>query len=200
MTRAMLVVIEETREWAQKILSLIPGRVGNVLRCAWYRQFNDACEFHYIGEGCKIVSPHFIKTGKNVGLSEGCYLNANGGLIEIGSGSLFNQDVHINASCGGAIRIGEDCLIGPAVVMRTASHRFGDPDVLIRNQGHTIGDIVLGRDCWVGAQVVILGGVTIGDGAVIGAGALVNRNIPSMSIAVGVPAKVVKQRVKGGSQ
>lgn len=95
---------------------------------------------------------------------------------------------------GGQIVIGENCLIGPKVVMRTASHRFEKKEVNIRGQGHQIADILIEDDCWIGANAIILGGVHIGKGAIIGAGAVVTKDIPSMVIAVGVPAKVLKYR------
>lgn len=55
--------------------------------------------------------------------------------------------------------------------------------------------IIIGQGCWIGARATILGGVTIGKGCVIGAGSLVNKNIPDWSVAVGVPAKVIKKRM-----
>jgi len=127
-------------------------------------------------------------------INDGCYFNADGGSINVGNWTAFNIGVHINASCGGNIILGDYCLIGPRVVMRTANHRFEKKEVYIRDQGHQIADIVIEDDCWIGANVVILSGVRIGRGAVIGAGAVVTRDIPSMAIAVGVPAKVLKYR------
>ena len=97
---------------------------------------------------------------------------------------------------GGAIRIGEWCLIGPNVVMRTASHRYDNPNKFIRQQGHVVGDIHIEDDVWIGANALILGGVHIGKGAVIGAGAVVTKDVPSLAIVVGIPAKVVKFRGK----
>jgi galactoside O-acetyltransferase len=102
--------------------------------------------------------------------------------------------VHINASVGGAIRIGQQCLIGPNVVMRTAGHRFDDPRLPIRDQGHVVRDITIDDNVWIGAGAIILGGVHICEGAVIGAGAVVVRNVAAMAIAVGVPAKVIGSR------
>ena len=104
------------------------------------------------------------------------------------------MNVHINASIGGEIIIGNNCLIGPNVVMRSAGHKFDNVDVPIREQGHIIGNIHIDDDVWIGSNAVILGGVHIGKGAIIGAGAVVTKNIPSMSIAVGVPARVIKNR------
>lgn len=194
MTRLLDGLVNEISLWWEKGLSIIPGSTGSRLRCLWYQSRNPACRLKHIGEGCEIVSLSTISVEKGAALSSNCYLNADGGKIEICSGVLFNRDVSINASCGGLVCIGNDSLIGPGVVMRTASHRFDDPDALIRTQGHVVGNIILGKDCWVGARAVILGGVTVGDGAVIGAGALVNRDVPPLAVAVGVPARVIKFR------
>ena len=89
---------------------------------------------------------------------------------------------------------GVNCLIGPGVMMRTANHAFSDINCLIRNQGHDPKDIIIGNNCWLGANVIVLGGVRIGEGSVIGAGSIVTKNIAPMSVAVGIPAKSIKSR------
>jgi acetyltransferase-like isoleucine patch superfamily enzyme len=61
-------------------------------------------------------------------------------------------------------------------------------------QGHVFGDINIEDDVWIGANVTILGGVNIGRGSIIGAGAVVTKNVPSMAIAAGVPARLIKWR------
>ena len=78
--------------------------------------------------------------------------------------------------------------------MRTASHCFETKEVNIREQGHQIADILIEDDCWIGANAINIGGVHIGRGSIIGAGAVVTKDIPSMAIVVGVPAKVLKYR------
>jgi galactoside O-acetyltransferase len=127
-------------------------------------------------------------------INDECYFNADGGAIAVGDWTAFNMGVHINASCGGTITIGEHCPIGPGVVMRTANHRFSRSDVFIQDQGHEVADIVIEDDCWIGANAVILGGVHIGRGSIIGAGAVVTKDVPPMGIALGVPARIVKFR------
>lgn len=104
------------------------------------------------------------------------------------------MNVHVNASVGGTIRIGENCLFGPNVLMRTANHRYENPDIPVRQQGHSFSNIHIEDDVWISANAVILGGVHIGRGAIIGAGAVVTKDVPSMAIAVGIPAKVIKFR------
>lgn len=144
--------------------------------------------------GCEFLGPESMHFGKNVGIGSNSFFSAEKGKIVVGNNTSFNRNVHINASVCGEIIIGDLCLIGPNVVMRTADHRFDDITIPIRQQGHYCQNIIIEDDVWIGANVVIVGGVTIGKGAVIGAGAVVTKNIPSLAIALGVPARIVKYR------
>jgi len=147
-----------------------------------------------MGCDCTFINPKAMKFIGLTMINDRCYFNADGGSITVGNWTAFNLGAHINASCGGNIVIGDHCPIGPGVVMRTANHRFASQETLIQDQGHKSADIVIEDDCWIGANAVILGGVHIGRGAIIGAGAVVTKDIPSMAIAVGVPAKILKYR------
>lgn len=93
----------------------------------------------------------------------------------------------------GRIVIGDDVLFGPEVVVTAANYRFND-GAPVTKQLMEEGDVVIGDDVWIGARAIILPGVTIGDGAIIGAGALVRSDVPPFAIAVGVPARVVGKR------
>ncbi len=88
------------------------------------------------------------------------------------------------------VTIGDDCFIGPNVSIYTACH---STDVTERNTRREWAlPVTIGDNCWIGGSVTILPGVTIGDGCTIGAGSVVVRDIPSNSVAVGNPARVVK--------
>ena len=76
--------------------------------------------------------------------------------------------------------------------MRTSFHNFNNKEMYIQDQGHTSADIIIEDNCWIAANVTILGGVKISSGSVVGAGAVVTKDIPANSVAIGVPAKVVK--------
>lgn len=184
----------EIRAWLEASIRFMPGRIGGAVRRFWYKQHFRSCEKVSIGTGCEFLSPQTMRFGGLVSIGRNSFFSAEGGAILIGTKTSFNSNVHINSSVGGTIRIGESCLIGPNVIMRTAGHRFDDPGVPIRQQGHIVGDIIIEDNVWIGASAVVLGGVRIGAGALIGAGAVVNRDIAAMAIAVGVPAKVVKFR------
>lgn len=94
----------------------------------------------------------------------------------------------------GNVKIGKDCLIAAHSGIVANNHIFSDLDEVIVKQGVTREGIVIEDNCWLGFGVKVLDGVTIGEGSVIGAGAVVTKNIPPYSVAVGIPAKVVRSR------
>ncbi len=149
--------------------------------------------------GCRFKATENIYLGRFVSCGTGGFFAATDGRIEIGDRVAFNTNVHINAEVGGRISIGNDCLIGPNVVLRTANHRFERSDIPIREQGHILGDLFIDDDVWLGANVVVIGGVRIGRGVVVAAGAVVTRDVPPMVVVGGVPAKVIKTRALSGT-
>jgi acetyltransferase-like isoleucine patch superfamily enzyme len=94
----------------------------------------------------------------------------------------------------GQIRIGNGVRIAPHVMMIAANHVFSDPNRPIHNQGLDHAPIVIEDDVWIGGRVNVTAGVTVGSGSVIGGGAVVTHDIPPYSVAVGVPARVIKSR------
>ncbi len=95
----------------------------------------------------------------------------------------------------GQVRIGNGVRIAPHVMMIAANHVFSDPGRPIHRQGLDHGPILIEDDVWIGGRVNVLAGVTVGQGSVIGAGAVVTKDVPPYSVAVGVPARVIKSRV-----
>ena len=86
--------------------------------------------------------------------------------------------------------------MGPEVVFYTRGHRFDRTDITMIEQGSTESEpITVGNDVWIGRRVIIMPGVNIGDGCVIGAGAVVTKDIPAYSVVGGVPAKIIKSRL-----
>jgi acetyltransferase-like isoleucine patch superfamily enzyme len=115
----------------------------------------------------------FIRIGNNVGIGEYAYLGGAGGLS-----------------------IGDGCIIGQYFSCHPENHLFENPEIEIRLQGTSRKGIQIGNNCWIGAKVTILDGVTIGEGCVIAAGSVVTKSIPSNSVIGGVPAKIIKSRVE----
>lgn len=111
---------------------------------------------------------------------------------DFGKNVRLGENVFVNAGCcfqdQGGIRIGNDVLIGHQVVLATIDHGL-DPE---KRGHHELAPIVIGNKVWVGSHATICRGVTIGDGAVVAAGAVVTRDVPSRTVAGGVPAKILK--------
>ena len=152
--------------------SIVPSTIGIGLRTVLYRFFLKST-----GKGLLIRSwvtikfPERITIGEHVGISEYTLLDGDGG-----------------------ITIGDYVRIASHVSVIAFGHNFQDPHTPIKLQGKVSRGIVIEEDCWLGTGVRVLDGVTIGKGSVIGAGSVVTESIPPMSVAVGVPARVIKQR------
>lgn len=111
---------------------------------------------------------------------------------DCGKNITIGRHVFINAGCKlqdqGGITIGDGALIGHNVVMATLNH---DPVPENRGTMHP-APIVMGKHVWIGANATILPGVTIGDGAIVAAGAVVTKNVAANTVVGGVPAKFIK--------
>lgn len=93
-----------------------------------------------------------------------------------------------------SIIIEDDVLIGSGVHLYVENHRFSDRNQLIIEQGHEQAQqVLLKKGCWIGANAIILPGVTVGINSVVGAGAVVTKSVPDFTVVVGCPAKVVKE-------
>ncbi len=114
--------------------------------------------------------------------------------VHIGNGTILNRFIELRASPNSKIFIGDNCLLASFVMIITANHNFLDKKSLIKNQGHSEKQVIIGNDVWIGAKSIILPGVTIGDGAVIGAGCVVTKDVPPYCVAVGNPARIIKNR------
>lgn len=134
-----------------------------------------------------------IIIGSNTIIHEFTYIKASDGLIKIGNNSTLNSFCLLyggekNIIIGNGVRIATGCsMVGN-------SHVFSDITKYIFTQGVTSKGIIIEDDVWLGSGVRVLDGVTIGKGSVIGANSVVNKNIPPYSVAVGVPASVIKKR------
>jgi len=130
--------------------------------------------FAQVGENCYIESPYFANWGgHHVHLGRNIYANAGLKLVD---------DTHIY--------IGDYTMLGPNVVIATAGHPI-DPELRGRGLQYNL-PVHIGKNCWLGAGVIVMPGVTIGDNTVIGAGSIVTKDIPSGVVAVGNPCRVLR--------
>ena len=131
--------------------------------------------FAEIGEGCYIEPPlHSNWGGHHTHFGKGVYANFNLTLVD---------DTHIY--------VGDYTMLGPNVVLATGGHPIL-PE--LREKGYQFNmPIHIGKNCWLGAGVIVLPGVTIGDNTVIGAGSVVTKDIPSGVVAVGNPCRVLRE-------
>jgi acetyltransferase-like isoleucine patch superfamily enzyme len=118
-------------------------------------------------------------------------VTANNAQLSLGRSTRMGSYCILNAGHG--IHLGDACLVAGFVYINSSNHRFDGPG-LIQEQGHTGAPVVIGDDVWLGGRALINQGVTIGTGAVIGAGAVVTSDIPDYQIAVGMPARVTRDR------
>ncbi len=134
-----------------------------------------------------------IKIGARCRIKEYCMLDAYSGHIFLGEQVLLGQASTIHGH--GGVEIGDYTLIGPHVCIFSNDHIFKEANKLIQSQGELWKKTTIGRNTWIGAGSVILAGVTVGDNSVIGGGAVVTHDIPSNSLAVGIPARVIKSLI-----
>lgn len=110
--------------------------------------------------------------------------------LSLGSHISIHPMTYIDAA--GGIRIGNNVSIAHGVTIMSTNHTFDNPDVPIRESPLENSEVKIGDDVWIGAGVKIMAGTKIGDRVVLGAGAVVTRDIPSNTVAVGVPARPIK--------
>ncbi len=131
--------------------------------------------FAEAGENCFIESPYFANWGgHHVHLGKNVYSNAGLTLVD---------DTHIY--------IGDYTMIGPNVTIATAGHPV-DPDLRRKGLQYNM-PVRIGKNCWLGAGVIVMPGITIGDNTVVGAGSVVTRDLPSGVVAVGNPCRVLRE-------
>jgi acetyltransferase-like isoleucine patch superfamily enzyme len=200
-----------------------PGAIGLALRKTLYPWLLGSCGQNVIfGQNVVLRHPHKIHVGNNVVVDDNCLLDAKGESnrgIRIGSGvfigrntilSCKNGDIeladgaNIGFNCelfsASRVTIGKDVLMAAYGYVIGGDHDFPDPSAPVLRQSRKSAGVSVGDGAWLGAGAKILDGVTIGDHAVIGAGAVVRDNVEAYAIAVGVPARVVSSRAAHGDR
>ncbi len=153
------------------ILKYLPSPLFDFFRYFFLKIFFGKLKTTHIRDGITIYHPKKIFINENVSLNEGIFMNGYGG-IEICKNT----------------RIGHGCSF------LSEDHIFKDKKKPIYLQGKNPKKILIGKNCWIGAKVTFLKGVSIGDNCIIASGAVVTKSFPKNKIIAGVPAKILKKR------
>lgn len=198
------------------------GFAARVARTARFIKRNRLYKFRYVMMGFrylwfKVRNPHILtdgffflergaevyarkgygrlRIGRWVWVGAGNALRCHEGNLTIGDKCVFGRKNTINAYMD--VAIGADCIFADWIYITDFDHKFDDLSMPIRKQGIVKSPVKIGDDCWFGEKTTVLRGVTVGDGCVIASHALVNKDLPPLSVAGGVPARVLKSRSAG---
>lgn len=195
----------------------MPGALGIFLRNLFYPLlFKKVGKRVNFGKSVTLRHPYKISIEDDVTIDDYCVLDAKGlendGIyisknVFIGRGSILsckngdiilerNVNIGFNSEIfsGSKVTIGENTLIAAYVYIIGGGHDYSRVDIPITEQEKISYGIKIERNCWIGAGVKVFDNVTIGEDTIIGAGAVVSKDIPAFSIAAGIPARVVKSR------
>lgn len=175
------------------LFAWIPTPVGVLIRLLAWRWCLAQCGSVRFGTALTLAGMKNISLGNGVRIGRGSFLTSGNGSLILSDSVAVSPCVNIGADHG-RIHIGSKTAIGPGTVIRAANHRFERPDIPIISQGHTEGSVIIEEDVWIGANCVITPDVRIGRGAIVGAGAVVTRNVAPFSIVAGVPAREIGRR------
>jgi acetyltransferase-like isoleucine patch superfamily enzyme len=193
------------------------GAIGIFFRNLFYPfLFKNVGKGVSFGKSITVRHPHKISIGDNVAIDDYCVLDAKGldnnGItlednIFIGRNSILsckNGDIVLEKNVvvgfnseifsGSRVVIGENTLIAAYVYIIGGGHDYSRVDIPVSEQEKPSYGIKVEKNCWIGAGTMVFDGVTVGEDTIIGAGAVVSKDIPPFSIAAGMPARVVKSR------
>ena len=195
----------------------VPGLLGLWLRAKLYPGLLGKCGRNVVfGANIVLRHPHKIEIGDNVIIDDNCLLDAKGRDntgIRIGAGVFLGRNsilsckngdivlgarVNIGFNCevfsGSRVTLGADTLVAAYCYFIGGDHNPQDIEASVTQQASQSHGIEIGQKCWFGAGVKVLDGITVGRNAIVGAGAVLTRSVPDYALAVGVPARVVRDR------
>ncbi|HEX7034935.1 MAG TPA: acyltransferase [Pseudomonadales bacterium] len=167
---------DELKNIALSLVIMVPGRSGQ-----WLRRKAYGARLKRLGEqtvmqvGFRVVNPENVEVGSHCNFADGVFITG-----------------------GGGVTIGNWVGFGPDTKIWSVNHRFDDPDRPWLLQGWERKPVVIEDDVWLGANVFVMPGVTIGRGAIVSAGAVVSKSIPPYALVAGNPGRVVGWRKQPG--
>ncbi|MBK8020925.1 MAG: acyltransferase [Chloroflexi bacterium] len=191
-------------EFVEMFVRPMPGAVGMIFRKWFYPAlFQQVGKHTHFGRGITLRYPQKICLGKSVIIDSDCLLDGTYG-IKLGNKVLVGRDTILQAKNGsivvgddsviagqcylgsvGGIQIGSSVMIAGQVYIGGGRYQTSDPTIPIKKQQlYSHGPVVIGDDVWIGAGAIIMDGVNIGSGSVIGAGTLVQEDIPEYTVVV----------------
>ena len=165
---------------------------GKHIRCGKNVKFEDFAEIHGLcSNGLNFGD--YVTISRGVMIRPSSYYGGDYGIgLKIGEHSSIGPYGYVG--CSGRIVIGKNVMFGPKCSLFAENHVFSNTDNSIKSQGVQQKGITIEDDCWIGSNVIILDGVTIGKGSVIGAGTLVSKDVPAGSVVVDKREKMVRER------
>lgn len=181
-----------TYPFAVRLAGYVRRRLGlSVIRLRHPRaRFGAGCD---VGRGFRLtMAPRaHVRLGPRCSIDRGLTLEASG-IIDIGADTIVGH--HCTIAARSSVIVGQDCLIAELVSIRDHDHTSVRTGIATRLQGEVVAPVRIGNNVWLGAKVTVLKGVSIGDGAIVGANAVVSSDLPRGAVAVGIPARIVKTR------
>jgi len=208
-------------EFIMLFCSIVPGALGLFLRSLLYPGLLGACGKNVnFGTNVVLRHPHKIKIGDNVIIDDNCLLDAKGrdneGIV-IGSGAFIGRNsilsckngdiilsdrvnVGFNSEVfsGSRVEIGHDTLVAAYCYFVGGDHAIDNAEAALTEQGSRSQGITVGANCWFGAGAIVLDGIRVGANAIVGAGSVVTKDVSDYAVAVGVPARQIRDRRQPG--
>ncbi len=184
-----------------KLFPLLLGSCGKGVTFGYGVVLRHAHKIH-VGAGTVIDDGVLLdaKGNENEGifLGEGCFVGRNSILSckngDIKLGDRVNIGFNAEIFSGSLVKLGDDCLLAAYTYVVGGGHRFEDAETSVIDQEHVSDGISLEKGVWLGAGVKVMDGVTIGERSVIGAGAVVTKDLEAGIVAAGIPAKKIRDR------
>jgi len=203
------------------VLGRLPGALGYLVRGKLYpRLMQSVGRGTVFGAGMVLRCPGRVRLGRAVMADDGVVIDAKGSGSQITIGDQVLLGRHTILSCNASelsigsfvsigpfcfmvsrshLRIGDNVAIGAGTYMLGGGHVFDDPDTPVILQERTSKGIVIEDGAWIGIGAKILDGVTVGRNSIVGAGAVVSKDVPPWTVAMGNPARIVEKRKKPAS-